>query len=381
MQHYAAQDKSSLEPKSDDSIYGSWQSGVPSQAAPEHERLQSMIGNRGAGEVMSSAPLTRPRSNAIVAGSPPAPSTPPASDMRDFYSYDGGSSSSPMVGSPDVASSGPAAPDPKYQTKAMEPGMTSFDSNLQRAGVAGAPLPSKTFYADSDDKRAPYKRGIQDGKITSGDGSNLDTIGALRPPAHGGKADRHIFTMDDQGEFYSADAIAETNRRGQEAQTAGKTEQERFHHSSFLAGQDVAGAGEMQVRDGQVEIVSDTSGHYKPGSKQMLNTVKELDAQKAGVERIGTEFVGKGGGQETLRGSALEVLGYEGHGEENIETQMRASHAKKDSVMAELLSKSGSEHLAHPAKYKQPAPAASENHPYTYSEISNEQDDEAHYNS
>ena len=36
------------------------------------------------------------------------------------------------------------------------------------------------------------------------------------------------------------------------------------HHSSLLAGQVVAGAGELRVRDGRLEWISDKSGHYRP---------------------------------------------------------------------------------------------------------------------
>ncbi|MFK2827300.1 hypothetical protein QYG89_17055, partial [Bacillus sp. B190/17] len=97
------------------------------------------------------------------------------------------------------------------------------------------------------------------------DGSDLSTIGAKKAAFEGSKPDRHIFTMDGKGQFLTADAIKENEDRGQDALNRGHSQQERFHHSSFNAGEAVAGAGEMQVRDGQVELVSDTSGHYRPG--------------------------------------------------------------------------------------------------------------------
>ncbi|WP_218581945.1 hypothetical protein, partial [Nocardia cyriacigeorgica] len=38
----------------------------------------------------------------------------------------------------------------------------------------------------------------------------------------------------------------------------------QFHHSSFLAGGPVAGAGELEVIDGVLQLVTDSSGHYRP---------------------------------------------------------------------------------------------------------------------
>lgn len=236
---------------------------------------------------------------------------------------------------------GQAQDGPGFEMKSMVGGMTSFDSSVQRPNShMKTSLPSTTFYADTDEKRAPYARSFDaQGNIgNSSDGSALNTIGAERPAAIGAKGDRHIFTMDGQGQFYTADAIKENVERGKQARDSGASTQERFHHSSFLAGEEVAGAGEMQVRDGQVELVSDTSGHYRPGSQQMMQTVQQLEKNNVPVEKLGVEFVGKSQGQEALQASAVELLGYQNHRPENAETQMRAMHGKKDSVLDELKS-------------------------------------------
>ncbi|MGH9117355.1 MAG: hypothetical protein ACRD0A_05625 [Acidimicrobiales bacterium] len=70
----------------------------------------------------------------------------------------------------------------------------------------------------------------------------------------GSKSERMIYTMDGEGQVNLADPRAE------EAQRPG----ERFHHTSLEAGAAVAGTGEMKVREGVVEAVSDKSGHDKP---------------------------------------------------------------------------------------------------------------------
>ncbi|QMV43146.1 hypothetical protein [Cohnella cholangitidis] len=230
-----------------------------------------------------------------------------------------------------------------FALKSMLPSMPKFD----RQDIIGpndrmnTKLPSQTFYAENEEQRAPYARGFNDqGLMTNAsDGSELNTIGARKAAFRGSKPDRHIFTMDKDGQFHSADAIKENEDRGQSALDQGLGMQDRFHHSSFHAGDAVAGAGELQVRDGQVELLSDTSGHYQPGSKQMIQTVQQLEKNKVKPEQLGVEFVGKGGTQN-MQASALELLGYADHKPDRAEEKMRKNHAKKNSVLQELLSKS-----------------------------------------
>lgn len=246
----------------------------------------------------------------------------------------------------------------------MLDGMTDFDTTLYGPNPhMGTTMNSTTFYADTPDKRAPFTRKFdENGKMSSvAGGAALSSIGAERPAAIGAKGDRHIFAMDGEGQFHTADAIKENKTRGQAAKDSGAVSQERFHHSSFLGGAEVAGAGEMQIRDGQVELVSDTSGHYRPGSKQMMQTVKQLEKNNVSMEKMGVEFVGKGGGQKNMQASALELLGYQNHSPETAETQMRAKHAEKNTMLGELLGKSaGKPDNANlkPSDIKQKKPAA-----------------------
>lgn len=53
------------------------------------------------------------------------------------------------------------------------------------------------------------------------------------------------------------------------------------HHSSLLAGADVAGAGEIRVERGRVAALSNKSGHYQPDLWLLLQTIQLLDAQHA----------------------------------------------------------------------------------------------------
>jgi hypothetical protein len=53
------------------------------------------------------------------------------------------------------------------------------------------------------------------------------------------------------------------------------------HHSSLLAGTDVAGAGELQVDRGNLRWLSNKSGHYAPSVVHLVQTLHQL--QKKGV--------------------------------------------------------------------------------------------------
>jgi len=58
----------------------------------------------------------------------------------------------------------------------------------------------------------------------------------------------------------------------------------KFHHSSLLAGGDVAGAGEMQIaHDGTLLWISNKSGHYRPSTQNLGQVIHRLT--KMGIPR------------------------------------------------------------------------------------------------
>ncbi len=71
-----------------------------------------------------------------------------------------------------------------------------------------------------------------------------------------------IFVMDRSGNFYVAAAKQNDN----------------FYHSSLVAGEPVAGAGEIGVYHGVIFYLSRTSGHYTPGPRQMGQVIGRLHA-------------------------------------------------------------------------------------------------------
>jgi len=56
-------------------------------------------------------------------------------------------------------------------------------------------------------------------------------------------------------------------------------DEEGFHHSTFLAGGPVVGAGSIMIVNGNVRVITCQSGHYQPSAENMrkfVNTVEEI---------------------------------------------------------------------------------------------------------
>ncbi|OUL31936.1 hypothetical protein BV378_01330 [Nostoc sp. RF31YmG] len=129
----------------------------------------------------------------------------------------------------------------------------------------------------------------------------LDTLAARRVVSTpDSKHGRYIFVMDASGEFYAVDEGAERMKREQ-----------KVHHSTLLSGEDVAGAGEIQIRDGKVEVITDQSGHYQPSIVQTHQVVKSLQKKGVALESVGVELAGKGDYSDVVNLSALELEAYE----------------------------------------------------------------------
>ncbi|KAJ1328917.1 hypothetical protein MN608_05647 [Microdochium nivale] len=71
-------------------------------------------------------------------------------------------------------------------------------------------------------------------------------------------------TEDYDGEPSKTAAIFVLDTDGTSLYASRQSKKYLFHHSTFLAGKDVTSAGEMFVRDGVIEWMSNASGHYRP---------------------------------------------------------------------------------------------------------------------
>jgi hypothetical protein len=79
-----------------------------------------------------------------------------------------------------------------------------------------------------------------------------------------------IFVMDLEGNLY---ANNHDNSKG-------------FFHSAFMGGQPVIAAGELWVRDGVLYVMTDKSGHYKPGFQHLVDAATRLQADGLDLSRL-----------------------------------------------------------------------------------------------
>ncbi len=135
--------------------------------------------------------------------------------------------------------------------------------------------PHRAFYPDTVEYMSParleeHRVVAVDGRLYwADDGSRLDTAAASTAHSGGGRA---MFVMDEHGNLY----VSLEQRVGE------------LHHSSFLSGRPVAGAGELVVVDGVPTVVSRKSGHYRPTEQQQEAVRDVLDSQ--GVDVSGVTF-------------------------------------------------------------------------------------------
>lgn len=124
----------------------------------------------------------------------------------------------------------------------------------QHGGVFDTPV----RYLD-EVEREDYKLHVDDdGLMRTSSGRLFDTThaGSLWHP-QGGRA---IFVMDQHGDIFASKHQIEG----------------RFHHSSFLGGEPVGAAGELGVKDGKVQLISNNSGHYQPTKTNTYDFIKHL---------------------------------------------------------------------------------------------------------
>jgi hypothetical protein len=108
-------------------------------------------------------------------------------------------------------------------------------------------------------EREAYRLEVRDGKLYDATGQPFDTRDAQNYKG----ATRAIFVMDAEGNLYAS-----------KTQEAGS-----FHHSSLLGGTSVAAAGEMEVEQGVLKVVTRKSGHYHPSAVGSLNLRKALQTR------------------------------------------------------------------------------------------------------
>jgi hypothetical protein len=65
----------------------------------------------------------------------------------------------------------------------------------------------------------------------------------------------------------------------------------QVYHSTAVSGQPVAGAGDIEVKDGKITKISNDSGHYQPEAEYLWQTIEWLAAQGMPVHNIDVRMV------------------------------------------------------------------------------------------
>jgi hypothetical protein len=112
-----------------------------------------------------------------------------------------------------------------------------------------------------------------------------------------------IFVMDNTGQIY-----------------VGSHKVGLFHHSSFLAGGDVAAAGELKASNGKIVSLTDKSGHYKPEVENDLQMINELAAGGAKASSYEYRYFGEDNEPEVFT-NAVEFM--------MAEKRLKAEEARK----------------------------------------------------
>lgn len=125
-------------------------------------------------------------------------------------------------------------------------------------------------YLESELDRAPYLAQVKDGKILRQDGEAFGPWDPVKTPAP--------MLVKARAKHNVESAIYVLNEEGRLLINPAPI-QGKFHHSSFMAGKPVRGAGEIQMdRSGKVLSISNSSGHYAPSEEILNRTISELKA-------------------------------------------------------------------------------------------------------
>ena len=169
----------------------------------------------------------------------------------------------PRIEAPAVAKKKLPPKEPPFDTKPMDARFKGEQDAIDPTTGAVREMPVR-YLSESERSKFELKVG-SDGKLYTADGKLYDSDAA----ADRGSG-RAIFVMSKDGRIY----VMQPGQKG------------RFNHSSFLAGEGVAAAGEITVQNGVVTYLSDRSGHYMPETEHTLQLVYRLQGRGADVTKM-----------------------------------------------------------------------------------------------
>ncbi len=225
------------------------------------------------GPTSGSANAARAAAVPPVALTPSVPSGPKYAKTRSRdirYGHEFTSGSSELKGLIEKTQDAKKAGQIKSVSGSFQKDMGWTEEETHKYLRKGAPLPMVTKLGTRGRAALELKGGSP---MTQGDSKDpYDTSSLVSNFMGRGYA---IYVMDGQGNLY-----ANQHKVG------------IFHHSSFLAGGDVTGAGEIKIERGAVKAITNKSGHYLPTSEEMVQVFEELEAR--GVNLSAVEYIPMG---------------------------------------------------------------------------------------
>jgi hypothetical protein len=111
------------------------------------------------------------------------------------------------------------------------------------------------------------------------------------------------------------------------------------HHTTPLSGEDVAGAGDIEFKNGVIESISNSSGHYKPKAVQLIQTLEELLKQGALLDKTYEVIDPKTGKGKPLEGTLKDLYTKMEDAERRVWSQLDQWHKLKAQIDAKQAKK------------------------------------------
>lgn len=102
--------------------------------------------------------------------------------------------------------------------------------------------------------------------------------------------DTRLMVTANMGPGYAIYVMSETGNIHVSSHSVGDR-----HHSSLLAGSNVAGAGEMKVITGDLKWISNKSGHYFPEVEHFMQTLHSIQKKGVNLGGVKVSFLFQGG--------------------------------------------------------------------------------------
>jgi hypothetical protein len=243
----------------------------------------------------------------------------------------------------------------QFRTKGMADSDSHYQHEAHTASFRGkGPMGNVFTKYWNDAEQDAHKLGADKASGTLGflnSGQQMNTIGATGQGTWNGEGkDKYIYTMDGAGAMRAVDPAdknewARKDMPGLAAPATTNADKQvgLVNHSSTVRGKDVAAAGDMTVRDGRLETLSNVSGHYRPdvgmlhqaahmiGTKGAMRNDTTIDMERGPEGRMQTnalQFLGASQGQEEIARDAF--------GTKKASDQVAETAGHKADLMSEL---------------------------------------------